>query len=133
MSEYDGYGSSSDAPFGALDNVEVKDTPSDELDHGFEPEAPPHDNVEASRAKGWTTRTLIVTTLALALLNAHSLQSWATTLPPDWGGETIRAMAEAWYGRMVDAGLDQPRAAIHDAYEAKKSLTWGDLATRSGR
>ena len=114
-------------PFGPLPEHEGDDTPSDTLDHGFEPETPAHDDLEAHRARGWTTRTVIMATLVLALLNAHSLQSWATTLPPDWGGETIRALADAWYTRTADAGLDTPRAAIHDAYEAKKSLTWNNL------
>jgi hypothetical protein len=132
MSGYDGYGASTEGPFGPLEGYEADDTPSDELDHGFEPEAPAQDDLEAHRAKGWTTRTIIVATVVLALLNAHALQSWATTLPPDWGGETIRALADAWYGRTAEAGLDKPRAAIHDAYEAKKGLTWDDLA-RSGR
>jgi hypothetical protein len=132
MTRYDGFGASGAAPFGALE-VDPGDEPGDDLGHGFEPEEPPHDDVEAARAKGWTTRTVIVATLLLALMNAHSLQSWATTLPPDWGGETARTLADAWYGRTADAGLDKPRAAIHDAFEAKKGLRWDDLTNPNGR
>ncbi len=126
MSQYDGYGVPVDRPLGTLEGDEPDDIPADDLDHGFEP-VPPAGDLEVHRARGWTTRTILTATLVLALLNAHALQSWATTLPPDWGGETVRALADAWYGRTVEAGLDQPRAAIHDAYEAKKSLNWSDF------
>jgi hypothetical protein len=130
MDERDGYYVQTGGPFGPLDGYDSQRQEEAELSHGFEPEAPPRDDLEAVRAKGWTTRTIIVATIVLALLNAHSLQSWATTLPPDWGGETIRALADAWFGRTADAGLDAPRAAIHDAYDAKKGLTWGDILGR---
>ena len=116
-----------DAPFCALPAHEPENNPAGALDHGFEPELPPPENTDALRAKGWTTRTVLFATLLLAVLNAHALETWATTLPPDWGGQTVRALADAWYGRMSSAGLDRPRAAIHDAYDAKKSLTWDDL------
>ena len=130
---YDGRYVQTGGPFGPLDGYDSQRQEEAELDHGFEPETPPHDDLEAHRARGWTTRTIILAALVLALLNAHSLQSWATTLPPDWGGQTVRALADAWSARTADAGLDKPRAAIHDAYEAKKSRTWSDLARSDGR
>jgi hypothetical protein len=115
------------SPFGPLDDdvarIDIDDPP-----HGFEPEEPARDDLEARRARGWTVRTVIVAALALALLNAHALQSWTTTLPPEWGGQTLRTLADAWYGRTTAAGLDRPRAAVHDAFEAKKTLVWSDLA-----
>jgi hypothetical protein len=127
MNDQDGYYVETAPPFGPLDGYNSAKAPSDDLDHGFEPEEPPHDRREARRAKGWTTRTILFATLLLAVLNAHAIQTWATTLPPDWGGQTVRVLADAWCGRTSAAGLDRPRAAIHDAYDAKKSLTWDDL------
>jgi len=116
------------SPFGLLEGVEAPNLPVNTLDHGFEPEAEPENDIEASRARAWTTRTILGATLLLAVLNAHALQSWATTLPPEWGGQAIRNLAEAWYSATSSLGLDRPRAAIHAAYEAKKTLAWGDLA-----
>jgi hypothetical protein len=118
------------APFGPLDGYDSTRAEAAYAEHGFEPDAPPRNELEASRAKGWATRTILAATLLLAVLNAHALQTWATTLPPDWGGETVRVLADAWAGRTAEAGLDRPRAAIHDAYEAKKTLTWSDLKSR---
>jgi hypothetical protein len=126
MDERDGYYVQSGGPFGPLDGYDSRREEA-ALGHGFEPERPPHDEVEAARAKGWTTRAVLIAAALLALLNAHSLQTWAETLPPDWGGETARALADAWATRTEAAGLDRPRAAMHDAYERKKALGWGDL------
>ena len=84
----------------------------------------PDEEILAARAKRWTTRTIVVATLFLAVFNAHSIQSWATTLPPNWTSETLRVLADAWSGRVADLGLDQPRAAIRNFYEAQKTLGW---------
>jgi hypothetical protein len=84
----------------------------------------PDEAVMAARAKRWTGRAIAVATLFLALLNAHSIQTWATTLPPNWTSETLRVLGDAWAGRVADLGLDRPREAIRDAYEKQKTLGW---------
>ncbi len=115
-------------PFGPLDGYDSWRTDIDDLSHGFEPEEPAHDDIEARQARGWAIRTVVVVTAILAVLNAHALQSWATTLPPEWGGQAVRTLVAAWSSRTEAAGLDRPRAAIHDAFAAKKTLAWSDLS-----
>jgi hypothetical protein len=126
MDEQDGSYVQSGGPFGPLDGYDSRREAA-ALGHGFEPERPPHDEALAARAKGWTTRAVLVAALVLALLNARALQTWAETLPPDWAGETARALADAWTARTDAAGLGRPRAAMHAAYAQKKALRWGDL------
>jgi hypothetical protein len=127
MDGYKGFGSDIPAPFGPLEPLAQDNIPADALEHGFEPEAPAPDLWAADRARGWTS-TILIATLALALLNAHALQSWAAALAPNWSGQAIRSLVAAWSARTEALGLDRPRAAIHDAYEGKKALTWDDLA-----
>jgi hypothetical protein len=88
----------------------------EEIDRGEE--------IVAARDQRWTGRAVIVATIALAVLNAASLTSWASSLPPNWSTETIRAVANVWAGRLADLGLDQPRAIIRKDYEAQKAKRW---------
>ncbi len=89
---------------------------------GYDPAADDeiHDDVAAGRTRRWVSRTILFATLTLLVLNAVSLHSWATTLPPGWGSETIRELADTWDRRLSMLGLDQPRKAIHDEYESWK-------------
>ena len=87
-------------------------------DPGADDEA--HDDLAAGRTRRWISRTILFATLTLLVLNAVSLHSWATTLPPGWGSETIRQIADTWNSRLAMLGLDQPRKAIHDQYESWK-------------
>jgi hypothetical protein len=80
--------------------------------------------IQAERSRRWTTRTLLAATLVLALLNARSLSSWASTLAPTWGSVTVRELADVWSGRMAAAGLDGPRAGMRSAWQGGKALTW---------
>ena len=82
------------------------------------------DQVLAERTRRWTTRTIVFTALALLFLNGQSIRTWASTLEPSWASETLRVIATDWTDRLHAVGLDQPRAAIHDAYEAQKSRSW---------
>ena len=88
-------------------------------DPGAEDEA--HDELAAGRTIRWAGRTILVATLVLAVLNAVSIRSWASTLTPSWGAETIQMLADVWAERTAQAGLDAPRRAIHDRYEALKA------------
>lgn len=74
----------------------------------------------ADRARGYATRVIVISTVFLAVTNAASLVSWSSTLDPNWGGRTARALSQAWAGQMSELGLDQPRAAIEGL--------WNDVA-----
>lgn len=92
---------------------------------GYDPgaEDEEHDELAAGRTQRWAGRVVLFTTLILAIFNAPSLHSWATTLPPGWGSETIREIADVWNQRLAMLGLDEPRQAIHDTYESWKGKT----------
>ena len=94
---------------------------------GYDPgaEDEEHDEVAAGRTRRWISRTILFATLTLLILNAQSLHSWATTLPPGWGSETIRELADTWNDRLSMLGLNQPRQAIHDTYEGWKGAKSG--------
>ena len=94
---------------------------------GFELGAPVDEAVISDQARRWTTRIIIITTLMLAALNSASIQTWATTLPPDWGSQTVDDLAVVWTQRLAQLGLDRPRAAVHDAYEGAKQAQWHDV------
>jgi hypothetical protein len=78
------------------------------------------DEATAERARRWTTRTIAVAALTLLVLNAPSLKTWASTLPPTWGSETLRQISGDWADRLAEIGLDEPRRSMHDAYEGLK-------------
>ena len=74
----------------------------------------------AGRTRRWISRAILFATITLLLLNAQSLHSWATTLPPGWASETTREIVDTWNDRLAMIGLDRPRKAIHDEYEGWK-------------
>ncbi|HEY3812783.1 MAG TPA: hypothetical protein VGL66_06120 [Caulobacteraceae bacterium] len=79
----------------------------------------------AERALGWTSRVILFSVLLMLVFNAKSLQSWASTLPPQWGTETLRLVAGEWADRLQDAGFDEPRRRAHTAYEKSKAMGQG--------
>jgi hypothetical protein len=89
-----------------------------------EPEVDRIEELAAARDERWTGRTIIMVALALAVFNAASITSWASTLPPNWGTETIRLVARVWNDRLAQLGLDQPRTTVRKAYEAQKAKRW---------
>ena len=94
---------------------------------GFALSDPTDEDLLADHARRWTSRAILVATLLLAALNSPSIQTWATTLPPTWGSQTIDDLAEVWTSRLEQLGLDQPRTAIHDHYGAFQQLGWRDV------
>lgn len=64
---------------------------------------------QADVARGYATRTIVIATVFLAITNAASLVSWSSTLEPNWGGRTARALSEAWAGQMSELGFDRFR------------------------
>ncbi len=97
---------------------------------GYDPGADDEeaDELAAGRTRRWAARTVLCATLILLVFNAPSLHSWATTLPPGWGSETIRELADTWNQRLAAIGLDVPRKAIHDTYEGWKATPGGASA-----
>ena len=89
-----------------------------------EPQVDRYEELHAARDERWTGRVIIIATVALAVFNAASITSWATTLPPNWATETIRLVANVWSDRLAQLGLDQPRAVVRKAYEAQKAKRW---------
>lgn len=89
---------------------------------GYDPgaEDEEHDELAAGRTRRWISRTILFAMLTLLILNAQSLHSWATTLPPGWASETVREIVDTWNDRLSMIGADQPRKAIHDQYESWK-------------
>jgi len=94
---------------------------------GFAFSDPTDEDLLADHARRWTSRAILVATLLLAALNSPSIQTWATTLPPTWGSQTIDDLAEVWTSRLEQLGLDQPRTVIHDHYGAFQQLGWRDV------
>ncbi len=95
---------------------------------GFALGQPTDEDTLADHARRWTSRVILVATLLLATLNSPSIQTWATTLPPTWGSQTVDDLAEVWTSRLEQLGLDQPRTVVHDHYQAFRQLRWRDLA-----
>jgi len=94
---------------------------------GYELDSPADEAVLADQARRWTTRIIIVATVMLAVFNSPSIQTWATTLPPDWGSQTVDALADVWTQRLSELGLDKPRAVVHQNYETAKQVQWRDI------
>ena len=94
---------------------------------GFAFGEPTDEDIIADHARRWTSRAILVATLVLAALNSPSIQTWATTLPPTWGSQTVDDLAEVWTGRLEQLGLDQPRSVIHDHYQAFQQMSWRDV------
>lgn len=79
------------------------------------------DELESSRTRRWTSQIVIVALAVLLFLNARSIQSWAYTLEPSWGTETIRALADTWATRTKLGGFDDLRADLRKTYEDAKA------------
>jgi len=94
---------------------------------GFAFGEPTDEDIIADHARRWTSRAILVATLLLAVLNSPSIQTWATTLPPTWGSQTVDDLAEVWTSRLEQLGLDQPRTVVHDHYQAFQQMSWRDV------
>lgn len=94
---------------------------------GFDISDPTDEDLKADHARRWTSRSILIATLLLAALNSPSIQTWATTLPPTWGSQTVDDLAEVWTSRLEELGLDQPRTVIHTHYQAFQQAGWRDV------
>jgi hypothetical protein len=96
---------------------------------GYDPgaEAEETDELAAARTQRWAGRSILFATVLLALLNAPSIRSWASTLDPSQPSEIIRKLADVWTDSMAQAGLEEPRRAIRRGYDQWKG--WGGAQT----
>ena len=94
---------------------------------GFDISDPVDEDIKADHARRWTSRAILIATLLLAALNSPSIQTWATTLPPTWGSQTIDDLAIVWTSRLEQLGLDQPRTVVQDHYQSFQQLSWRDV------
>ncbi len=62
---------------------------------------------------GWTTVTITVASLFLALTNAVSINAWAAELAPSPTSARIVAASEWWLATSDAIGLGGTRAAMH--------------------
>jgi len=83
---------------------------------------PDDEEQQADRARGYTTRVIVIATVFLAVTNAASLVSWSSTLEPNWGGRTARALSQAWASQMSELGLDRFRSAVEGLWEDAADL-----------
>ena len=93
---------------------------------GYDPGAEDEedDELAAGRTQRWAGRTILFATLVLAVLNAPSIKSWATTLSPSWASETVVELADVWNKRTAAAGLQAPRDAVTRTYQSWKAAQW---------
>ena len=101
---------------------------------GYDPgaEDEEEDELAAGRTQRWAGRTILFAVLTLAVLNAPSIRSWATTLSPSWASETIVQLADVWNTRTATAGLQAPRDAVTKTYGGWKAAKW-EKASKAGK
>ena len=73
----------------------------------------------------WTSTTIAVATLFLALFNAHALRSWSYQLTPNEYSARVVAVAESWYAITDRAGLNRPVEAMHGWWQGAKEARFG--------
>jgi hypothetical protein len=94
--------------------------------HDFPAEFPPHPDHDA-RPLRWAIEIIVLTALALAVLNAEAIANWTQELPA--GPRTAKALtaADAWNARTAELGLDAPQKALHRAWKSAKAMRWPDV------
>ena len=73
----------------------------------------------------WTSTTIAVATLVLALLNAHAIRGWAYQLPPGAWSERALTAAEGWYDAVGGFGLNRPVETMHATWERVRVRRFG--------
>ena len=96
-------------------------------DHDF-PVALAPDPDGGAGALCWTAGILVITTLALALLNAGAIANWAQELPASPATAKLVGAAEAWQGTTTALGLETPHATLHGAWRQAESARWTGTA-----
>lgn len=97
--------------------------------HDFPVDIAPVPGDEAGALR-WTTVTLALCTLALALLNAGAISGWTQDLPPSPRTAKLMAAADAWHDLTAAAGLDQPHAKLHHVWTRAEAAPWPGSISR---
>ncbi len=67
---------------------------------------------------------IAVAAYVLLLWNAHALAAWTDGLEPGPLSARAGAIAHALADKTAAAGMDAPRAALHDEWERVKAARW---------
>lgn len=78
----------------------------------------------------WTTTTIAVATLFLALFNAHAIRGWSYQLTPNETSARVVTAAEAWYAITERAGLNRPVEAVHSWWQSGREARFAAGPTR---
>jgi hypothetical protein len=79
----------------------------------------------------WTTRTIVVAILVLALLNAHAIRGWSYQLPPNAVTASVVTAAEAWYGAAGRLGLNRPVETMHGWWQSAREARFAGAGSHS--
>ncbi|QNQ11776.1 hypothetical protein [Sphingomonas alpina] len=72
----------------------------------------------------WTATIVVLTTMFLALFNAHTLTGWAEDLPPGPAVVKVVAAANTWEQATADLGLGSGHARMHKAWTRLERKGW---------
>lgn len=78
----------------------------------------------AGDALGWTTATILLAALLLALFNAQSFRSWAEDLPPGPNTPALVRVASGWETAMATAGLGEPQTRMRRGWNRAQQTRW---------
>ena len=84
----------------------------------------PGDPIDRAPALGWTTITLGIATLSLALTNAFSIESWGADLPPSATVARVMDDAGRWRAATDQVGLGTPRATMRRIWTQTEEAAW---------
>lgn len=83
----------------------------------------PPDPVDARRPGWWTSVTIAVAALSLALCNAQAIGGWVDEMTPGPLNTPLRAPVAAWVARVQR--LDTPRARVRGWWQRARAARFG--------
>ena len=125
---------SADPPSDWIDGANAHDLPTREnalvaLGRFAFPPAPALDEEgEASRARRWTSQTVLVACVFLMIFNAGSVQNWARQQPPGWGQSTVDKLATVWVDQLALLGANLPVDGLRDAWRDAQAVQFDGAA-----
>lgn len=84
------------------------------------------DPIDAAWPWRWTSTVIAVATALLFVLNAHAIGDWFDELMPSAATEPLRVPINGWTERTARAGLDAPRARLHELWQRVRAARFGD-------
>ena len=94
--------------------------------------ADPDDQLALARSLRWTTTVIGVAALVLVLFNATALKNWSASLNPNTVTVAAAGVAAGWEDLTGRIGLTAPRAVVHNAWAAGRSVTFPQKASPAG-